>query len=80
MDQTLDRLQFDLQLLRNRVTILEALVLPKTETPNLGVSPAEDSSARPTSGGFPPTLDAQTTSLSTPELNIATGMTTGQRG
>jgi hypothetical protein len=81
MDQTLDRLQFDLQLLRDRVTILEALVLPKTASvgerpthpePSTIVEPACPEHARPVRVEVLPALET--------ELNLSAGMTTGARG
>jgi hypothetical protein len=84
MDQVADRLQFELQQLRDRVAILEALVLPKAETsaPESGplpeiapvLHPAPETSGKESLPLPAPTPEHQ-------ELNILSGMgmTTGAR-
>jgi hypothetical protein len=78
MDQSLDRLQFELQLLRDRVSILEALVLPKTAPAGPRPAGATNLAERPE-----PVTDSvaklATHSLIIPDLNLSAGMTTGAR-
>lgn len=70
-----DSLQFGAQLLRDRMAILEALVLPKPEAKVsceqviLATAPAVQ--PKPVATVPVPTI---------PELNIGAGMTTGARG
>jgi hypothetical protein len=70
-----DRLQFEAQLLRDRIAILEALILPKPEMQvsceRVILTTAPAVQPKPKQNVPQPTI---------PELNIGAGMTTGARG